>query len=74
VTVDPDLSWHPEPELIDVRDEAASRPALEALGAGTWSAALDYLYAHAFERALGGPTRTRSGGADDIRGAAGGVP
>ena len=52
-----DLSWHPEPELIDVRDEAASRPALEALGAATWAAALDYLYGHAFERALGEPTR-----------------
>lgn len=48
---------HPEPELIDVRDEAASRPALERLGAAIWAAGLDYLYEHGFERALGEPTR-----------------
>ena len=28
----PDLSWHPEPELIDVREPATSRGPLEALG------------------------------------------
>jgi glutamate/tyrosine decarboxylase-like PLP-dependent enzyme len=56
-TVELDLSWHPEPELIDIRDATISRAALEELGAGTWSAALDYLYEHALERALGEPTR-----------------
>jgi aromatic-L-amino-acid/L-tryptophan decarboxylase len=57
VTADDDFSWHPEPALLDVRDAASSRPALEALGASTWDAALDYLYGHAFERALGAPSR-----------------
>jgi len=47
--------WHPEPELLDVRDEATSRPALERLGEGAWSAALDYVYAHGMERAIGAP-------------------
>lgn len=53
----PDFSWHPEPELIDVRDDTRSRPALEELGAAAWSEALDYLYGHAFERSLSEPTR-----------------
>ena len=53
----PDLSWHPEPELIDVREPATSRGPLEALGTATWAAALDYLYEHGLERALGGPPR-----------------
>jgi glutamate/tyrosine decarboxylase-like PLP-dependent enzyme len=47
--------WHPEPELLDIRDEAVSRPALERLGEQTWSAALDYVYDHAMERAIGEP-------------------
>ena len=47
--------WHPEPELLDVRDEATSRPALEALGEGAWSAVLDYVYDHGMERAIGEP-------------------
>ena len=47
--------WHPEPELLDVRDEATSRPALERLGEGTWSAALDYVFEHGMERAIGEP-------------------
>jgi len=47
--------WHPEPELLDIRDEASSRPALERLGKGAWSAALDYVYDHAMERAIGEP-------------------
>jgi aromatic-L-amino-acid decarboxylase len=47
--------WHPEPELLDIRDEDASRAALEALGAGAWGAALDYVYDHAMERAIGEP-------------------
>ena len=47
--------WHPEPELLDIRDEETSRPALEALGEGAWSAALDYVYDHGQERAIGEP-------------------
>ncbi len=47
--------WHPEPELLDVRDETTSRPALEKLGAAAWSAALDYVYDHGLERAIGEP-------------------
>ena len=47
--------WHPEPELLDIRDEASSRPALERLGAGAWSAALDYVYDHGSARAIGAP-------------------
>ena len=65
------VSWHPEPELISLRDEAASREALRAAGAAIWEAALDYLYHHAFERAMGEPVEY-----DDLRrrffGAAGG--
>jgi aromatic-L-amino-acid decarboxylase len=56
------LGWHPEPELLDVRDEARSRPALERLGAETWATGLDYLYEHGLDRALGEPTRY-----DDMR-------
>jgi glutamate/tyrosine decarboxylase-like PLP-dependent enzyme len=47
--------WHPEPELLDIRDEATSRPALERLGAAAWSAALDYVYDHGLTRAIGAP-------------------
>ncbi|MEO7664851.1 MAG: pyridoxal-dependent decarboxylase [Candidatus Limnocylindrales bacterium] len=47
--------WHPEPELLGIRDEAASRDALRAAGAATWEAALDYLYDHAFVRGMGEP-------------------
>jgi hypothetical protein len=47
--------WHPEPELLDIRDEGRSRPALERLGQGAWSAALDYVYEHGMERAIGEP-------------------
>jgi aromatic-L-amino-acid/L-tryptophan decarboxylase len=49
------FAWHPEPELIDVRDEAASREALRDAAAATWEAALDYLYDHALVRAMGDP-------------------
>ncbi len=52
-----DFSWHPEPELIGVRDAQRSRPALKALGAASWDTALDYLYDHGFERSMGEPTR-----------------
>jgi glutamate/tyrosine decarboxylase-like PLP-dependent enzyme len=53
-----DLAWHPEPELIDVRDPGISRPALERAGQEAWAAGLDYLYEHAFVRAMGEPTRS----------------
>jgi aromatic-L-amino-acid/L-tryptophan decarboxylase len=36
--------WHPEPELIDIRDPERSRAALERLGDRTWAEALDWLY------------------------------
>ena len=49
------FDWHPEPELIGYRDEGTSREALERLGADTWAAALDFLYDHAAERAMGDP-------------------
>jgi aromatic-L-amino-acid decarboxylase len=52
-----DGDWHPEVELIDVRDASVSRAPLARLGDAAWSTALDYLYEHAFGRALGGPTR-----------------
>ncbi len=49
------FGWHPEPELIGIRDPGASRDALERLGRATWSTALDYLYDEAFRRAMGEP-------------------
>ena len=42
----------PEPQLIDIRDEARSRPALEALGERTWREALDWLYGEALRRPM----------------------
>jgi glutamate/tyrosine decarboxylase-like PLP-dependent enzyme len=47
--------WHPEPELLDIRDEATSRVALERLGETAWIAALDYVYEHGMARAIGEP-------------------
>jgi aromatic-L-amino-acid decarboxylase len=47
--------WHPEPELIAYGDAAASRAAMERLGADTWAAALDFLYDKAANRAMGDP-------------------
>src|SRR5918993_3127532 len=47
------FAWHPEPELIGFRDEAASRGALGALNARTWQAALEFVYGTALERAMG---------------------
>jgi aromatic-L-amino-acid/L-tryptophan decarboxylase len=47
------FAWHPEPELIGFRDEGASREALARLGEITWTAALDFLYGHAMDRAMG---------------------
>ncbi|MGH2641157.1 MAG: pyridoxal phosphate-dependent decarboxylase family protein [Actinomycetota bacterium] len=41
---------HPERELIDVRDPARSRAALERLGQRTWNEALDWLYGPAADR------------------------
>ena len=54
-TVDPRFAWHPEPELIGIRDPAASRAALEQLGREAWATALDYVYDEAFRRAMGEP-------------------
>jgi aromatic-L-amino-acid decarboxylase len=58
VTDDPlaPFRWHPEPELIGVRDETTSRDALERAGEGTWRAALDWLYGTAMVRSMGQPT------------------
>ena len=47
--------WHPEPELIGVRDRDASRAALEAAGTSTWRRALDWLYDTAMVRSMGLP-------------------
>jgi glutamate/tyrosine decarboxylase-like PLP-dependent enzyme len=44
------FDWHPEPELIDVRDPERARAALEQLGERTWTEALDWLYDHAMRR------------------------
>jgi len=51
----PAVDWHPEPDLLVVRDASASRSALEDAGEAIWATALDYLYEHAFERAMGTP-------------------
>ena len=51
----PRIDWHPEPELLNLRDEAISRPALRDAGGAVWEAALAYLYDHAFGRAMGRP-------------------
>ncbi len=48
--------WHPEPELIGIRDAATSRAALERAGEATWRASLDWLYDEAMVRAMGVPT------------------
>jgi aromatic-L-amino-acid/L-tryptophan decarboxylase len=47
--------WHPEPELIGIRDARASRAALERAGEATWRASLDWLYDQAMVRAMGRP-------------------
>ncbi|HET7027935.1 MAG TPA: pyridoxal-dependent decarboxylase [Candidatus Limnocylindrales bacterium] len=49
------FAWHPEPELIGIRDAALNRGALERAGAEVWDAALHYLFDHALERATGEP-------------------
>jgi glutamate/tyrosine decarboxylase-like PLP-dependent enzyme len=48
--------WHPEPNLIGIRDPAASREVLERAGEAAWTASLDWLYDHAMVRAMGTPT------------------
>jgi glutamate/tyrosine decarboxylase-like PLP-dependent enzyme len=48
------FAWHPEPDLLGFGD-AAARGALEQLGTDAWATALDYLYDHAFVRAMGEP-------------------
>jgi glutamate/tyrosine decarboxylase-like PLP-dependent enzyme len=48
-------AWHPEPELIEIRDPAISRAALRDAGAAVWDAALEYVYDHALARAMGEP-------------------
>jgi glutamate/tyrosine decarboxylase-like PLP-dependent enzyme len=55
MTVTRATGWHPEPELISVRDPSRSREALRTAGTEIWETALDYLYDHAFERAMGDP-------------------
>lgn len=47
--------WHPEPELIGIRDAATSREALRRAGEATWDASLDWLYDEAMVRAMGLP-------------------
>lgn len=69
------FDWHPEPELLGIRDAASSRDALASVGAATWATALDYLYGHAFVRGMGemeGYDQLRAGyyGADGGPGAA----
>jgi hypothetical protein len=49
------FAWHPEPELIGYLDEGASREAMRELGEETWATALDFVYEHATERAMGDP-------------------
>ncbi|HEU0243491.1 MAG TPA: pyridoxal-dependent decarboxylase [Candidatus Limnocylindrales bacterium] len=58
IDVDPldGFRWHPEPELIGIRDAATSRGALEQAGRATWHASLDWLYDEAMRRAMGEPT------------------
>ena len=62
-TAPPDLdaylarfAWHPEPELVAYRDEAASREAMANARRATWQAALDLVYGQAMERAMGDPS------------------
>src|SRR5262245_11830518 len=42
----------PEPELVDIRDESVSRPALDRFGKALWDEALRYLYEDAASRPL----------------------
>ncbi len=48
--------WHPEPQLIGIRDAATSRAALERAGDAIWRSSMDWLYGQAMTRAFGLPT------------------
>ncbi len=47
--------WHPEPELIGLRDPVTSRAALERAGEAVWAASLDWLYDEAMVHSIGLP-------------------
>lgn len=47
--------WHPEPELLGLRDAAVSREALARAGEAVWRTSLDWLYGEAMERGMGLP-------------------
>ncbi len=49
------FTWHPEPDLIGIRDAGGSRGPLEAAGEAIWRAALDYLFDHGVRRSTGEP-------------------
>ncbi len=49
------FAWHPEPELIGIRDAALNRPELERAGASIWDAALEYVFEHGVRRSVGVP-------------------
>ena len=55
MTAEPVTGWHPEPDLLVVRDPS-SRDAMHEAGEAIWAAALDYLYDHALVRAMGAPS------------------
>jgi glutamate/tyrosine decarboxylase-like PLP-dependent enzyme len=55
MTVEPVIGWHPEPDLLVVRDPS-SRDAMRDAGEAIWATALDYLYDHALVRAMGTPS------------------
>src|SRR5205809_7531470 len=54
MTAEPVAGWHPEPDLLVIRDPS-SRDAMREAGDAIWAAALDYLYDHALVRAMGTP-------------------
>jgi len=47
--------WHPEPELIGIRDAATSREALQRAGEAVWTTSLDWLYDEAMVHGIGLP-------------------
>ena len=49
------FDWHPDPKLLDYGRADEARAALRAAAVGTWDAALEYLYDHAFVRGTGEP-------------------
>src|SRR5438093_685090 len=55
MTAEPITGWHPEPDLLVIRDPS-SRDAMREAGDAIWAAALDYLYDHALVRAMGTPS------------------